>query len=64
MALNFEARSGNSGDPGAAFWPILLCCGLILIGLLFVNMFMGICGFGGIKILPESPLFLRSSLLP
>lgn len=30
LALNFEVRSGNTGDPGASFWPIMLCSGLIL----------------------------------
>ena len=38
LSLNFEARGGNVGDPGAAFWPILLCCGLIFTsGLLLVQ---------------------------
>lgn len=36
MALNFEARGGNVGDPGAAFWPILLCCGLIFTSALLL----------------------------
>ncbi len=36
MASNFETRSGNSGDPGAAFWPILLCCGLILCSVILL----------------------------
>lgn len=36
LALNFEARGGNVGDPGAAFWPILLCCGLIVTSALLL----------------------------
>ena len=36
MASNFETRSGNSGDPGAAFWPVLLCCGLILCSVILL----------------------------
>lgn len=36
MAMNFEARGGNVGDPGAAFWPIMLCCGLIVTSALLL----------------------------
>lgn len=36
LALNFEVRGGNVGDPGAAFWPILLCCGLIFTSALLL----------------------------
>ena len=53
MALNFEARGGNVGDPGAAFWPILLCCGLIFTSalLLVQTMIEGKKAAG-----PEEPL--------
>lgn len=53
MALNFEARGGNVGDPGAAFWPILLCCGLIFTSalLLVQTMLEGKKAAG-----PEEPL--------
>lgn len=36
LALNFDARGGNVGDPGAAFWPIMLCCGLIFTSALLL----------------------------
>ena len=53
MALNFETRGGNVGDPGAAFWPILLCCGLIFTSalLLVQTMIEGKKAAG-----PEEPL--------
>lgn len=40
MAVNFETRSGNAGDPGAAFWPIMLCCGLILCSVILLTQTM------------------------
>ena len=36
MASNFNVRSGNVGDPGADFWPILLCAGLILCSVILL----------------------------
>ena len=36
MAVNFETRSGNAGDPGAAFWPTMLCSGLILCSVILL----------------------------
>ncbi len=36
MASNFNARSGNVCDPGAAFWPILLCAGIILCSVILL----------------------------
>ena len=36
ISMNFEARGGNVGDPGAAFWPIMLCCGLILCSVILL----------------------------
>lgn len=53
LSLNFEARGGNVGDPGAAFWPILLCCGLIFTsGLLLVQTMLQ----GRKAAEPEEPL--------
>lgn len=39
IALEFtskQARGGNSGDPGASFWPIILCSGLILCSVILL----------------------------
>lgn len=36
MSANFEARSGNLGDPGAGFWPTMLCSGLILCSVILL----------------------------
>ena len=53
LSLSFEARGGNVGDPGAAFWPILLCCGLIFTsGLLLVQTMLQ----GRKAAEPEEPL--------
>lgn len=38
FALGFESRGGNPGDPGAAFWPIILNSGLIIAAIaLFIQ---------------------------
>ena len=36
LSLNFDVRGGNVGDPGAAFWPIMLCGGLILCSVILL----------------------------
>lgn len=36
LSMNFEARGGNIGDPGAAFWPTMLCSGLILTSVILL----------------------------
>lgn len=43
LSLGFETRGGNVGDPGASFWPIMLCCGLIVTSamLLVQTMLQG-----------------------
>lgn len=53
ISTTFEVRGGNAGDPGAAFWPIMLCCGLIISsGILLVQ-----CMIQGKKATePEEPL--------
>lgn len=33
MARGFQAKGGNVGDPGPAFWPMMLCGGLIICSL-------------------------------
>ena len=48
MAMDFQAKGGNAGDPGPAFWPIMLCCGLILCSLvLLVQTAVGLKKEGG-----------------
>ena len=36
LSLNFDVRGGNAGDPGAAFWPILLCSALIVCSVILL----------------------------
>ena len=36
LSLNFDVRGGNAGDPGAAFWPMLLCGALIVCSVILL----------------------------